>query len=181
MPLHLVHVTQQFTGPNMTVRSIAIAGSAVALGALALSAPALAQTRYGQEIPHDPARCQAGKPGVWVSITGIKESRGTLRIQSYRATERDWLEKGRWLTRMEAPATAGTMRFCMPIAEPGSYGIAVRHDLNGNGKTDIFGDGGAMSNNPSINLFNLGKPNYKKVAFNVGNSVESISIRMRYR
>ena len=180
MPLHLVHVTQQFTGPNMTVRSIAIAGRAVALGALALSAPALAQTRYGQEIPHDPARCQAGKPGVWVSITGIKESRGTLRIQSYRATERDWLEKGRWLTRMEAPATAGTMRFCMPIAEPGSYGIAVRHDLNGNGKTDIGQDGGAMSNNPGISILNLGKPSYKKTAFSVGAGVTAISVNMKY-
>ena len=42
-------------------------------------------------------------------------------------------------------------------------------------------DGGAMSNNPSRNIFKLGKPSYKKTAFNVGSGVESISIRMRYR
>ncbi|HCB79650.1 MAG TPA: hypothetical protein DEP68_12890, partial [Erythrobacter sp.] len=64
--------------------------------------------------------------------------------------------------RMEAPAKAGTMTFCMPVPKPGVYGIAVRHDVNGNGSTDIFKDGGAMSNNPSINIFNLGKPSYKK-------------------
>ena len=165
----------------MTARPTAMAAGALALGALALAAPTLAQTRYGQEIAHDPARCQAGKPGVWVSVTGIKQASGTVRIQSYRATKADWLETGRWLTRMEVPAKAGTMRFCMPIAEPGVYGIAVRHDINGNGKTDIFADGGAMSNNPSLNIFNLGKPSYKKVGFTVGNSPESITIQMRYR
>ena len=29
-----------------------------------------------------------------------------------------------------------------------------------------------MSNNPSINIFNLGKPSYKKTGFDVGNGVE---------
>ena len=116
-----------------------------------------------------------------VTITGIKESSGTIRVQSYRGTKEDWLEKGRWINRMEAPARAGTMTFCMPVPRPGTYGIAVRHDVNGNGETDIFSDGGAMSNNPSINIFNLGKPSYKKTAFNVGHGVETMSIRMRYR
>lgn len=170
------------TGLFMTFKPLAIAGTAaIALVSITAAAPAVAQTRYGQKIAHDPARCDGGTPGVWVTISGIKESKGKLRIQSYRATDADWLEKGRWLTRIEAPAKAGTMKFCMPIAEPGTYGIAVRHDINGNGKTDIFADGGAMSNNPSLNIFNLGKPSYKKVGFQVGSNVESISIQMRYR
>ena len=116
-----------------------------------------------------------------VTITDIKASSGTIRVQSYRGTKEDWLEKGRWIYRMEAPAKAGSMTFCMPLPAPGTYGIAVRHDVNGNGKTDIFADGGAMSNNPSINIFNLGKPSYKKTAFTVGAGVETMSIRMRYR
>lgn len=170
------------TGLFMTFKPLAIAGTAaIALASITAAAPAVAQTRYGQKIAHDPARCDGSTPGVWVTISGIKESKGKLRIQSYRATDADWLEKGRWLTRIESPAKAGTMKFCMPIAEPGTYGIAVRHDINGNGKTDIFADGGAMSNNPSLNIFNLGKPSYKKVGFQVGSNVESISIQMRYR
>jgi uncharacterized protein (DUF2141 family) len=151
-----------------------------ALAAGAFSAPAAAQ--YRQKITENPAKCAAGAgPAVRVTITGIKESSGTIRVQSYRGTKEDWLEKGRWINRMEAPARAGTMTFCMPVPRPGTYGIAVRHDINGNGETDIFSDGGAMSNNPSINIFNLGKPSYRKTAFNVGSGVESISIRMRYR
>jgi uncharacterized protein (DUF2141 family) len=62
----------------------------------------------------------------------------------------------------------------------GSYGIAVRHDLDGDGETDLMSDGGGMSNNPSINIFNLGKPSYKKTAFTVDNGVKSIRIQMRY-
>ena len=72
------------------------------------------------------------------------------------------------------------MVFCMPVPRAGIYGIAVRHDVNGNGSTDITSDGGAMSNNPSINIFNLGKPSYRKTAFEIGEGVTSIRINMRY-
>lgn len=165
----------------MTKTATALTGTAaLAFGALMLAAPAEAQ--YRQKIAHDPGKCAAGKgPAVMVAINGVKANKGTIRIQSYRATEQDWLEKGRWIYRMEAPARAGTMRFCMPLPKAGRYGIAVRHDLDGDGETDIFGDGGAMSNDPSINIFNLGRPSYKKVGFDVGSGVENISIKMRYR
>ena len=152
--------------------------SALVLGTLGTPA----QAQYRQKIADNPAKCAAGAgPAVRVTITGVKESKGTIRVQSYRGTAQDWLEKGRWINRIEAPARAGNMTFCMPVPAPGTYGIAVRHDINGNGKTDIFADGGAMSNNPSLNIFNLGKPSYKKVAFNVGTGVEAITIQMRYR
>lgn len=72
------------------------------------------------------------------------------------------------------------MRFCMPVPAAGTYGIAVRHDANGNGDTDLTKDGGAMSNNPSINVFNLGKPSYRKTAFPVGSGVKAIRIQMHY-
>jgi uncharacterized protein (DUF2141 family) len=72
------------------------------------------------------------------------------------------------------------MTFSVPVPASGTYGIAVRHDVNGNGKTDISSDGGGMSNNPSISIFNLGKPNYKKTKFTVGNEVKSINIKMKY-
>mgnify|MGYP000427465186 FL=1 len=153
-----------------------------ALALTALAAPAPAEAQYRQKISNNPAKCAAGAgPAVRVTVTDIRESTGTMRVQSYRGTKEDWLEKGKWIYRMEAPAKAGSMTFCMPLPRPGTYAIAVRHDVNGNGDTDIFADGGAMSNNPSINIWNLGKPSYKKTRFDVGPGVESISIRMRYR
>ena len=78
------------------------------------------------------------------------------------------------------PARKGKMTFCMPVPKAGAYAIAVRHDANGNGETDIREDGGAMSNNPSINIFNLGKPGIDKTRFEVGSGVSSISLVMKY-
>lgn len=150
-----------------------IAGFAV----LALSGAAAGQ--YQQEIRNDPSQCARG-PSVRVAVSGIKSSEGNVRVQLYRATKQDWLESGRWLKRIEVRAQAGTMNFCVPVPQAGSYGIAVRHDVNGNGKTDLSQDGGGMSNNPSINIFNLGKPSFSRTAFPVGDEVKSISIRMRY-
>lgn len=158
---------------------ILVAAAAVLAGALAFAAPAAAQ--YRVEIPNNIAACQAGSgPAVMVTISGVKSSSGRIRVQSYRATPSEWLEKGRWLNRVEIPARAGTMTVCMPVPAAGSYGIAVRHDVNGNGSTDLRTDGGGMSNNPSINIFNLGRPGYRSTAFNVGNDVRSIAITMKY-
>lgn len=162
----------------VSLSPIKIASLVLAAGGLALSVPATAQ--YKQVISNNPAKCTGGGPAVKVTINGIKEASGKIRVQSYNGTKADWLESGRWLSRIEAPAKAGSMTFCMPVTSSGTYGIAVRHDMNGNGKTDLREDGGAMSNNPSINIFNLGKPSYKKTAFSVGRGVTSITIDMKY-
>ena len=146
---------------------------------VSFATPALAQ--YRQEIANDPARCQGNGPAVQITATDVRAGTGTLRVQLYRGTQQDWLASGRWIYRMEVPARAGRMSFCMPVPQAGTYGIAIRHDTNGNGKTDLTRDGGGMSNNPSINIFNLGKPSYRKTAFAVGaGEVKRISIQMRY-
>jgi uncharacterized protein (DUF2141 family) len=159
------------------LRSAAHALALGGLGVAVLAAPAQAQ--YRQAIGNDPARCRGDGPAVNVTVTGIKSSTGRVRVQLYRATKADWLEKGRWIHRIEAPARAGSMTFCMPVPAAGSFGIAVRHDVNGNGETDLTQDGGGVSNNPSINVFNLGKPSFDKASFQV-NGVRSITINVRY-
>lgn len=159
----------------------AAATAPLALAALPVAAPAMAQVQYRQEITNNLSRCTSDKgPAAYVTVDGVKSSQGKIRVQAYRGVEQDWLEKGRWLSRIEVPAKAGTMTFCVPLPAAGTFGIAVRHDANGNGKTDLSQDGGGMSNNPSLNIFNLGKPNYRKTAFTVSGGVQSIRIRMRY-
>ncbi len=153
-----------------------LAASALAAGLVA--APAVAQ--YQQEIRNDPARCRAGSPSIRVNISGIEAARGTVRVQLYRGVQSEWLEHGKWLYRIEAPARAGSMSFCLPAPEAGVYAVAARHDINGNGETDLTTDGGAMSNNPSINIFNLGRPSVTRTRFNVGSDVVTININMRY-
>lgn len=153
----------------------------VALSTAIVAVP-LSGALAGQKISNNLSQCRSGNgPAVLVNVSGIKASTGTMRVQTYRGIKAEWLKTGAWLRRVEAPAKTGSMQFCLPIDASGTYAVAIRHDINGNGKTDIFGDGGGMSNNPSISIFNLGKPSYKKTKFAVGNTVKSINIKMRYR
>lgn len=158
---------------NINIKASA-AATVIMLGA-SISAPLSA----GEKIANDLSKCSGDSPAMLVTVQGIRSSTGTMRVQSYRATKDDWLEKGRWLKRIEQPAQQGEMIFCLPVGVSGTYGVAIRHDRNGNGKTDIMKDGGGMSNNPSISIWNLGKPSYKKVGVEV-QRVTPLSIRMRY-
>ncbi len=158
-----------------------VAAAILSLGAIALATAAPAAAQYRNKVSNDMSKCTAGSgPAVMITVDGVKSSTGNIRVQSYNATAEEWMKKGHWLHRVEVPARQGTMTFCLPVPKAGSYGIAIRHDANNNKETDIFADGGAMSNNPSINVFNLGKPSYKKTAITVGNGVKSIRVQMRY-
>ena len=164
---------------SLMIRYQALLPIIAATAALAPSAPAVAQ-QYQQELRHSVAPCQGQGPAVWINVTGVRASQGTVRIQLYRGTSADWLEGGRWLNRIELPAREGSMSVCMPVPAAGQYAIAIRHDVNGNNKTDIRTDGGGMSNNPSINIFNLGRPSINRTRFSVGREVLPMTITMRY-
>lgn len=158
-----------------------IPAALLGLAASLLAPAASVAAGQNQTIRNDPARCAPGAgAAVMLTITNVADGRGSLRVQSYRGTRDEWLAKGRWLGRIELPARAGTMRVCMPLPGPGTYAIAVRHDRNGNGQTDLTEDGGGMSNNPSINILNLGRPSYTRTRFSVGNAPVAATIQMRY-
>lgn len=173
------YLTDRSMKPSLAART----GACILTGlaTVALGMPANAEVQYGQKITNNLRSCAPGAgPAVRVTIRGIKSSTGKVRLQSYRATKSEWLEKGRWINRIEVPARKGTMTICMPVPKEGNYAFAARHDANGNRKTDITSDGGAMSNNPSINIFNLGKPSVDKTRFSVGKTVKKITINMLY-
>lgn len=173
---------------NSKTKQIACAASAAALVVLAGAAPAApafaqasSNSDYRNVISNNMRACAPGAgPAVRVTINGVKSSSGKVRVQLYNGTRADWLESGRWLNRVELPARAGRMTVCLPAPSTGNYAVAVRHDVNGNGSTDLRTDGGAMSNNPSINVFNLGKPGVDETRFSVGGGVTSINITMKY-
>ena len=96
---------------NALLRRTSTAAALVAMAGLAAPVPALAQ--YRNEIPNEMRRCQSDKgPAMMVTVDGIKSSSGKVRVQSYRATSGEWLVKGKWLSRIEVPARAGSMTFC---------------------------------------------------------------------
>lgn len=163
-------------------RGAALAALAALVMAGSAAAPAQAYAQR-QHIDNDMARCAASAgPAILVEVAGFEVAAGTIRIQSYPATRNAWLEKGAWINRIEVPVKPvnGKMRFCVPVPSAGRYAIAVRHDVNGNGKTDLSQDGGGFSNNPKASIFNLGKPAVEKAAVPVGGTPVAIVIALQY-
>lgn len=122
----------------------------------------------------------AGEPSLTVTVDGFKTNSGMVRAQLYGPDAGDFLDKGKWAMRIEERRTgAGPMRFCFPVARPGRYAVAVRHDANGNGKSD-WNDGGGFTGNPRISLVDL-KPSFAAAAVQVASRPVSAAIVMQYR
>ncbi|WP_373488572.1 DUF2141 domain-containing protein [Blastomonas sp.] len=157
--------------------------AALAAGGLVLAASIPAAYAQRQTISNDMSKCAAGAsgPAVHVSVSGFKAATGRVRVQAYPATKQHWLEKGAWINRIDSAVSprGGKMEFCVPLADAGSYGIAVRHDIDGSGKSG-WNDGGGFSNNPTLSLLSL-KPPASKTAIRVGNGVTRISVVLNYR
>lgn len=153
-----------------------LAGTAIALS-LALAAPAGARA---MALGPEAGACAGGKPAVLVRVEGFKQRTGTLRVQLYGDRAEDFLAKGKRLKRIDLPVTAaGTMDVCLALPAGGTYAVAVRHDLDGNGKSG-WSDGGGFSRNPDISIMNL-KPKYRDVAITVGADVRTIDVVLNYR
>lgn len=152
------------------------ATAAVAAGAALAGAPAAAQA-----LGPYAAACAPGsnEPAVLVTVYGFKERTGELRVQLYPASS-DFLEKGKWLRRVDLPvARSGPMRVCIPAPSPGRYAIAVRHDVDGNGSSG-WNDGGGFSRNPTISLTSL-KPRWQDVAIPIGRGADNVNVVLNYR
>ena len=156
----------------------AVLGVAVALAGSAGSlAPAQAAI-LGPEA----AACAPGanQPALLVSIDGFKARTGDLRVQLYGANPDDFLAKGKKMKRIEMPVTAnGAMEVCVALPAPGNYAVAVRHDVDGSGKSN-WNDGGGFSRNPKLSLLSL-KPDYDKVMIHHETGVRRVSVIMQYR
>lgn len=153
-----------------------LAGTAIALS-LALVAPASA---HALALGPEAEACTGGQPAVLVRVEGFKQRTGILRVQLYGDKAEDFLAKGKRLKRIDLPVTArGVMDVCVGLPSVGTYAVAVRHDLDGDGKSG-WNDGGGFSRNPNISITNL-KPKYRDVAITVGADVRTIDVVLNYR
>ncbi|NJS14477.1 MAG: DUF2141 domain-containing protein [Sphingopyxis sp.] len=159
---------------------VSVAATVGLVSALALALPLAAQaTTLGPAAK----RCDANDSAVLVEVGGFKARTGTLRVQIYTANAKTYLEKKQWLDRVEVPvAKTGAMRVCLPVTRPGNYVVAVRHDINGNGKSDRS-DGGGLSGNPDMKLSDFifkRKPPLASTSFAVATSTRRVPVTLNY-
>lgn len=156
-------------------------GRACLLGSAAVAA--VSATPASATLGPHAARCDNGEASVIVNVTGFRERTGNLRIQLYAANPQTFLERGRWLQRIDVPVTrSGDMPVCVPVSAAGRYAISVRHDSNGNGRNDRS-DGGGFSGNPDVSLLDLAlrrKPSLARVGFNVAAAPVRINVILNY-
>lgn len=146
-------------------------------GAMLLAAPAAADPREAS--PNDPTCRAGGKPAVLVSVAGLKNGSGKVRVQAYGPGASNHLVKGKWAGRVDVPLGGRrALDICLPLPAAGSYSVAVRHDANANRKSD-WNDGAGFSRNPRLSL--TGKPSFAETAVRVGNEPARIRVVVNYR
>lgn len=158
--------------------------SSVVLALVALSAPLADACAAAVTLP-DPAACRAGSrtPAVLVKVTGFKRVGGNLRVQVYGGDPAQFVKGGERIARIDMPVRQAPSEVCVALPAPGRYAIAVRHDVDGDGKGGL-NDGGGFSRNPTISLGDAlarRMPRYEDVAIAVGAGPKPVDIVLNYR
>ncbi|MFM6854804.1 MAG: DUF2141 domain-containing protein [Sphingopyxis sp.] len=156
---------------------------ATATGALACAAVLAASPADATPVGPHAARCAAGQASVVVNVTGFRVRTGTVRVQLYAANPSTFLERGQYLARVDVPVTrTGDMPVCVPVTAAGRYAVSVRHDANGNDRSDRS-DGGGFSGNPDVSLMDMlfkRKPSLARVGFNVAAAPVQVNVVLNY-
>jgi uncharacterized protein (DUF2141 family) len=128
-----------------------------------------------------PAPCRAGRPSVLVTVNGFSQRTGNVRVAIYGSDPGRFLQRGQTVRKVDLPVSraAGPMRICVALPAPGQYAVAVRHDVDGNGRSG-WNDGGGFSRNPRLSLVSL-RPRYQNVAVNVGQGTLGLNVTLLYR
>jgi uncharacterized protein (DUF2141 family) len=125
--------------------------------------------------------CASGKPAVLARVSGFKTPRGTLSVKLYPSNANSFLEKGRYIRKVEVAVNrAGPVDVCVPVPSAGRYALAVRHEV---GAKKSRSDGGGFSGNPQVSLLDVAlsrKPALNKVSFHVNGSTRLVPITLKY-
>jgi uncharacterized protein (DUF2141 family) len=134
----------------------------------------------GQCRPHE-----AG-PAIIATATGLKDRKGTLRLELYAPVEGEFLGDDRDLVRdgkvfrrsvLTVPAS-GPVELCIRAPKAGDWALALIHDRAGSKKFKLSSDGIGFSGNPHLGL---SKPKAEVAQITIGPGVTHISIRLNYR
>ena len=141
-----------------------------------LSAPAFAA-------PEQPS-C-VGEPSqtqLLVTVQNVHSSEGLIAVTIYPDDPDRFLVKHGSLFVERVPAKAPTTHLCVYVPGPGTYGVAVYHDADGNHKLNRTGlgmplEGFGFSNNPTAAF---GMPRFSEVRLLIGHSNTETRIRLTY-
>ncbi|MDR7156704.1 uncharacterized protein (DUF2141 family) [Sphingobium xenophagum] len=105
-------------------------------------------------------RCRSHEPGpsFLVTVEGLKDRSGKLKLEVYPANDPDFLEDdnilisaGKTFRRVEQSVPAsGPVRLCVRLPSAGSYAVSLLHDRDSNRKFSWRVDGIGFAGNPKL-------------------------------
>ncbi len=158
---------------------------------LMLGAPALAEaSTSGPELGKAEGHCRPNEqgPAILVSVVGLKDRKGLLKLEVYPANDADFLaddnnllDAGKTFRRSEIPVPqSGDVQMCIRIPGPGAYSLSLLHDRNSDHRFQ-YGfneDGSGFSANPKLRL---SQPKAAATRINAVGGLTNISIVLNYR
>lgn len=132
--------------------------------------------------------CRSPEPGPAFQITveGLKDRRGQLRLELYPDNDADFLDDDNRLVAagkpfgrvaMSIPA-AGPVAMCIRAPGPGRYSLMLLHDRNEERKFSFSDDGVGFAGNPRLGW---SRPAADRASAAVGNGVTRLAIILNYR
>lgn len=148
----------------------------------------------GAKIPSTPdlgkaeGQCRPNEPGpaFLVTVDGLKDRKGLLKLEVYPANEKDFLaddnvlvSAGKVFRRVEEAVPGGDpVQLCIRVPGSGDYALSLLHDRDSNRKFGLSVDGIGFSGNPKIGW---SKPKAAVASVRAGSGLTHIAIVMNYR
>ncbi len=145
-----------------------------------------AQAAEAQVLGSDAAACTRNEgPAIQANITGLKDRKGTLKLELYPADEADFLKDdrdliaaGKTFRRVSVPAPAsGSIVMCIRVPRPGRYALLFSHDRDGKNKFSFWSDGAGFPDNTRLGR---SRPKLKQALVQVGPGIAVVNIRAQY-
>lgn len=134
------------------------------------------------------AQCRPGEPGpaLLVTIAGLKDRKGNLKLEVYPSNDKDFLQddnilinEGKTFRRVEVPVpTSDPVVLCARIPGPGAYSVSVLHDRDSNRRFGWTVDGIGFSGNPKLGW---SKPKAASARIMAGSGLTRLTVVMNYR
>lgn len=133
-------------------------------------------------------RCRPNEqgPAYMLSVTGLKDRTGNLKLELYPSNDADFLQDdnilinaGKAFARVEMPVPpSDPVNLCIRAPRPGAYSLVLMHDRDANRKFGLSIDGIAFPGNPRMCW---GRPKAEKARATVGSSPVRMTVTMQYR
>jgi uncharacterized protein (DUF2141 family) len=131
-------------------------------------------------------RAEEHGPSFLVTINGLKDRKGRLKLELYPANDSDFLADdnilvaaGKTFRRVETGIPAsGPVQLCIRAPGPGVYALSLLHDRDSNRKFSLSIDGIGFAGNPKLGM---SKPPASAASARALTGPTPISITLNYR